>query len=461
MLNLSSSSVENDVLERTYASFDMLGHKHKGERLRFGMLAVFAVMLVLAFLPWTQNIQTEGRVTMRSALKRPQTVQSAIPGRISAWYVQEGDHVTAGDTLLTLTEVKAEYSDPALVERTREQVAAKTSSQQAYSDKAAALADQQHALREARDFKLASAENAIEQARLTVTSDSAKKVAVETDLNVAQRQMARYDTLFLRGLVSRTELEERLQAWQKAQAEFTAAANKLDISRRSLTNAALAQSTVASEFADKLAKAESERQTALSGEAEARGEVAKLRNQLANNEARTAFHVVRAPQSGRIAQALRSGVGETVKEGSDLLTIVPDDGDLAVEMYVSPMDLPLLQVGNEVRFLFDGWPSIVFAGWPEATYGTFPGEVVAIDQVISENGMYRVVVAPHSEQQPWPEALRAGGGARGIALLQRVPVWYEVWRQLNGFPPDFYAPDPAQSQPKGGQVSKKPQIKIS
>jgi multidrug resistance efflux pump len=347
------------------------------------------------------------------------------------------------------------------VERTREQVAAKTSSQQAYSDKAAALADQQHALREARDFKLASAENAIEQARLTVTSDSAKKVAAETDLNVAQRQMARYDTLFLRGLVSRTELEKRLQAWQKAQAEFTAAANKLDISRRSLTNAALAQSTVASEFADKLAKAESERQTALSGEAEARGEVAKLRNQLANNEARTAFHVVRAPQSGRIAQALRSGVGETVKEGSDLLTIVPDDGDLAVEMYVSPMDLPLLQVGNEVRFLFDGWPSIVFAGWPEATYGTFPGEVVAIDQVISENGMYRVVVAPHSEQQPWPEALRAGGGARGIALLQRVPVWYEVWRQLNGFPPDFYAPDPAKSQPKGGQVSKKPQIKIS
>ena len=103
MLNLSSSSVENDVLERTYASFDMLGHKHKGERLRFGMLAVFAVMLVFAFLPWTQNIQTEGRVTMRSALKRPQTVQSAIPGRTPAWYSHDGDHVPAGDPLPPLT----------------------------------------------------------------------------------------------------------------------------------------------------------------------------------------------------------------------------------------------------------------------------------------------------------------------------------------------------------------------
>ena len=448
MLNLSSSSVEKDVLDRRYVSFSMLDHRHAGKRLRRGMLGVLIVLLILAFLPWTQNIQTEGRVTMRSALKRPQTVQSAIPGRISSWYVQEGDHVAAGDTLLTLTEVKAEYSDPALVERTAEQVDAKSSSQQAYLDKALALAEQQQALREARDFKLAAADNAVEQAKLAVTSDSAKKVAADLDLQVAQSQMTRYDTLFAKGLISRTELEKRLQVWQKAQANFTSAANDLDFSRRSLTNAVLNQSTVASEFADKLAKAESERQAALSGEAEARGEVAKLRNQLANYEARTAFHVVRAPQSGRIAQALRSGVGETVKEGSDLLTIVPDDGDLAVEMYVSPLDLPLLHVGNEVRFLFDGWPSIVFAGWPEATYGTFPGEVVAIDQVISDNGKYRVVVAPNSNEYPWPEALRAGGGARGIALLERVPVWYEVWRQLNGFPPDFYSPNTTENETK-------------
>ena len=448
MLNLSSSSVEKDVLDRRYVSFSMLDHRHAGKRLRRGMLGVLIVLLILAFLPWTQNIQTEGRVTMRSALKRPQTVQSAIPGRISSWYVQEGDHVAAGDTLLTLTEVKAEYSDPALVERTAEQVDAKSSSQQAYLDKALALAEQQQALREARDFKLAAADNAVEQAKLAVTSDSAKKVAADLDLQVAQSQMTRYDTLFAKGLISRTELEKRLQVWQKAQANFTSAANDLDFSRRSLTNAVLNQSTVASEFADKLAKAESERQAALSGEAEARGEVAKLRNQLANYEARTAFHVVRAPQSGRIAQALRSGVGETVKEGSDLLTIVPDDGDLAVEMFVSPLDLPLLHVGNEVRFLFDGWPSIVFAGWPEATYGTFPGEVVAIDQVISDNGKYRVVVAPNSDEYPWPEALRAGGGARGIALLERVPVWYEVWRQLNGFPPDFYSPNITENETK-------------
>jgi len=31
-----------------------------------------------------------------------------------------------------------------------------------------------------------------------------------------------------------------------------------------------------------------------------------------------------------------------------------------------------------------------------------------------------------------------GSGADGIALLNDVPVWYEIWRQLNGFPADYY-----------------------
>jgi hypothetical protein len=34
--------------------------------------------------------------------------------------------------------------------------------------------------------------------------------------------------------------------------------------------------------------------------------------------------------------------------------------------------------------------------------------------------------------------VKIGSGARGVALLNSVPVWYELWRQLNGFPPDYY-----------------------
>jgi hypothetical protein len=31
-------------------------------------------------------------------------------------------------------------------------------------------------------------------------------------------------------------------------------------------------------------------------------------------------------------------------------------------------------------------------------------------------------------------------------LLNDVPVWYEIWRQLNGFPPEYYEPTASSAQ---------------
>ena len=111
-----------------------------------------------------------------------------------------------------------------------------------------------------------------------------------------------------------------------------------------------------------------------------------------------------------------------------------------MELYVKPIDLPLVQKGGKVMLFFDGWPTVVFSGWPNMSYGTFPGEVVALDYDISSNGMYRVLVA-ETEEELWPEQLKAGSGARGMMLLNNVPLWYEAWRQLSGFPPDYYTSD--------------------
>lgn len=437
MLNLSDNSIERRIDERQYGAFSQLRSRYTGPWTKRLLAAVGLVVLGLAFLPWTQNIQSTGTITMLRPDQRPQLVPSAIPGRIEQWYVSEGQTVAAGDTLVRLSEIKSEYTDPELLERTREQLAAKTASLAAYRSKIDALDDQFIAVAEARDLKAAAARNKTIQARLKVTTDSAAVVAAELATAVAIAQLERQQSLYEQGLKSLTDLEARRLKQQEAEAKLTSAVNALATSRNALANALLDQSTIASEFADKLAKVSSDRFSAESGAATAQGEVAKLRNTLANYEARAGFRYVRAPQAGRVTKALQGGLGETVNEGTPILTIVPEETALAVEFYIAPTDLPLIQLGNEVRFLFDGWPAIVFSGWPAVTYGTFPGEVVAIDPVISENGKYRVLVSEQADA-PWPEALRAGGGARGIALLKRVPVWYEVWRQLNGFPPDFY-----------------------
>jgi hypothetical protein len=103
------------------------------------------------------------------------------------------------------------------------------------------------------------------------------------------------------------------------------------------------------------------------------------------------------------------------------------------------MDLPLVSINQKVVFVFDGFPTIVFSGWPNASYGTFTGKVIAVENSVSANGKFRVLVTEDTNaQKKWPRELKIGTGAGGVVLLKNVPVWYELWRNVNGFPPDFY-----------------------
>ena len=138
-----------------------------------------------------------------------------------------------------------------------------------------------------------------------------------------------------------------------------------------------------------------------------------------------------------------------MKEGEKIVEIVPDDVKHAVEIFVSPMDLPLVNMGQKVRFMFDGYPAIVFSGWPSASYGTYAGKVIAIETNRSVKGKFRVLVVEDPDDRPWPPQMKLGAGAIGFALLKNVPVWYELWRNINGFPPDFYtAADAEQDKAK-------------
>ncbi len=132
-----------------------------------------------------------------------------------------------------------------------------------------------------------------------------------------------------------------------------------------------------------------------------------------------------------------------------MVRIAPKNFQFAVELYISPNDLPLIRENQEVRLQFDGWPAIFFTGWPNVSYGTFSGKVIAIDNFISENGKFRILVKEKPGETPWPSVLRLGGGVKGIALLKNVPIGYELWRNLNGFPPDFY--DQLETTPKNNK----------
>jgi hypothetical protein len=137
-----------------------------------------------------------------------------------------------------------------------------------------------------------------------------------------------------------------------------------------------------------------------------------------------------------------------VKEGEMLVEIVPEKAQLAVELYIDPMDLPLINIGQPIRFIFDGYPAIVFSGWPAASYGTFSGIISAIERSTSDNGKFRILAVENKQEKPWPAQLRIGGGASGIALLKNVSIGYELWRNINGFPPEYYQVKSTNNQAK-------------
>jgi multidrug resistance efflux pump len=176
--------------------------------------------------------------------------------------------------------------------------------------------------------------------------------------------------------------------------------------------------------------------------AQAQADLNKVEVQLSRQHTQLVF----APRDGYILHITAGGTSTYVKEGDALATFVPDDAEPAVELYVSGLDIPLIYPGRDVRLVFEGWPFVQFSGWPSVAVGTFAGKVAAVDATISPNGSFRVLVKkPEKESWPDKQFLRMGARVKGWVLLNEVPVIYEIWRQLNSFPPIYDKPG---NQPK-------------
>lgn len=440
MLNISKNSVSKYVDLSRYKASEKVFHKRHYKHFNRFLLMFAGLTIIILFLPWTQNVSGKGFLTTLKLDQRPQTIQSPIPGRIEKWYVREGDFVNKGDTIIHISEIKNEYFDPDLVARTGQQIKAKSMAVSSYQGKVKALKNQIGAVANERELKLEQARNKLLQSKLKVKSDSIDLEAAKTNIRIAERQYDRTTLLESEGLKAITDVEGKRLKLQETQAKLISQENKLLASKNEVINARVEINRVQAEYTDKISKAQSDMYTAQSSQFDSEAQVTKLENEFTNYEMRNDLYYIRAPQNGFINKAIQAGIGETFKEGDQLVGIMPSNYEMAVETFVSPIDLPLIHLGEKVRIQFDGWPVIIFSGWPNVSYGTYGGEVVAIETFISDNGKYRVLLAPDLEDHPWPTGIRVGSGANTIALLEDVPIWFELWRQLNGFPPNYYQP---------------------
>lgn len=419
-------------------SLENIYHINKKSNVAKWFLFTFLAFVFIMFLPWTQNIKTQGNVNTLFQEQRPQKLNSPIPGRIIKWYVKNGDVVKKGDTILQISEIKDDYLDPLLVERTQEQVQAKKGVRDYYNAKISTTENQIAAITAAKDLKLNQIKIKIAQLQNKLKAEQAELTAVNNELKIAQDQLNRQNKMYEEGLVSLTQLQQRNVSYQNALAKKTSAENKLAQTQQEIAAQKIEQNTVIQEYTEKLSKTEGDRFQSMGQVAGSTGDIAKLENQVATYKVRKGLYYILATQDGQITQLTKAGIGEIVKDAETIGIIVPKNIDYIAEIYVKPVDLPLIRENQKVMLTFDGFPAIVFSGWPNSSYGTFSGKIIAIENSISENGLFKAIVAEDKTQKRWPPNMKIGTGASGIAILNDVPIWYEIWRNINGFPPDYY-----------------------
>jgi multidrug efflux pump subunit AcrA (membrane-fusion protein) len=300
-------------------------------------IALIIFIFLLIFIPWRQTSKGFGNVIAIDPNNRTQAINANLTGRISKWYVQDGNKVKEGDKLVEIID-----NDPLIIER----------------------------LKKERDAK---------QRKYQVALMASKTSGLNYE---------RQEDLYKKGLSSKKDFEEAKIEYKK------------------LLGAAESSSAELAESETKLSRQESQ--------------------------------LILAPKDGTILKILAGDNSTVVKAGDKIATFAPNLIDPAVELYVSGNDIPLIYEGRKVRLQFEGWPAIQFSGWPSVAIGTFEGRILSVDSSISENGKFRIIVGK-SDQDIWPDGrfLRHGAKVFGWVLLNDVSLGYEIWRQINSFPPNF------------------------
>jgi multidrug resistance efflux pump len=389
---------------------------------------IIAIPAMLVLVPWRQNITGTGRVTALDPLDRIQTLPAPVTGRLVRVLVQEGSEVAKGDLLVEMSD-----QDPMYAARLEQQIQFAVDKVRAARDQVAFYDQQLANLDEGRDLAISSARFELNVAIEKVRAARQHLQAELAELAQKRADRDRRQRLYEKRVVSQLD-------YQTAEAAFLATEARVEAARaeveQALNEEASKRAQVGQVANDLQAKIESTK--SLREEAKSKIALAeKERTEAESAAERQKTRVVVAPRAGRVFRIRAASQADLLKQGAPLIDLVPHTTDLAVELWVRGNDAPLIEPGRKVRLQFEGWPAVQFSGWPSVAVGTFGGEVLLVDAQDDGRGRFRIVVRPDAEDQEWPDErfLRQGVRANGWVLLDEVRLGYEIWRQLNGFPP--------------------------
>ena len=396
-------------------------------------------LLTIFFVPWTQTVTVTGQMSAYTPFERPQDIEAQITGHIKKWHMFEGDQVKKGDLILELEDNDPNFMSPDLLAFLDQRKEALEKTQRAALARVDQLDKRIVEMRNLVKAAVPSAEARVVEAGNKVREahqkvDAAKIAAITATLNVE-----RHKQLAKRGLVSQRELELTIQADTASQAELEGTQANLQAAEQAMKSLGFGRDQVSAEMLQRLLDAEASRDASVAEAARVGDQLADVSLRLSNAEQRILASKILAPIDGTVVKMAKVGAGETVRQGDTLIRLSPTSTDKAIEMTADGLDAPLLNAGRKVKLLFYGIPAIPLPAWPELMAGTYSGVIKVIDQVDDGKGDYRFWVVPDPQDRSWPEQshVRQGTKVMGWVILNRVPLWYELWRRFNLFPPDY------------------------
>jgi adhesin transport system membrane fusion protein len=429
---------------------------------RLLFLVFLSIPFLLAFVPWQQTVMGRGAVVAYSPVERMQVITARVSGQVRTWHVVEGSRVKMNDPLVDIEDNDPELA--ARLEAQREFLAERlvAARQEVAEQQAAATAQEA-----ARDAAVEAAKANRDAAKKAVEVAEQVRANAEFAQSFEKDRAEMFEDLFSNpsfgGLESKINRDEARMRADRANTDTDKAKAEIQRSQASLlTQEALVLQADAAGMSA-IAVARSNLRKSEQNLFSVQRELQEIDNRIERFKAR----LVVAPCDGvvyRVAANVSQG-GQYVKEGDELCTIVPDTNDRVVELFLDGIDAPLVlgfaeRTGQmpHVRLQFEGWPAVQFSAFPELSIGTFGGQVRQVDPAGGESGKFRVLVQS-DEMWPgemWPdqEFLRQGNQAVGWVFLNRVSLGFELWRRLNGFPPEV---SPIKKNP---DAPKPPKIKV-
>jgi membrane fusion protein (multidrug efflux system) len=298
------------------------------------VMALLGVLVTGAWLGWFLLAKvTVFESSDRSQLEvssAAQPVEAAVAGQVVSSALTLGRQVKAGEMLV-------ELDSTALRLQLAEEQARLHS-----------LDAREQVLEEAIDTARSSASGAVRRSMLDRDAARAENERTRLQAQLADEEAQRVDRLLARGVVSKAEADRLLS--QARQTQASAEAQRLTSERATL---------------DIRARADAQRERRLRIEEELaslRGERQVRTTTVRRLEYLISLHQIRALKDGTLGDISTLHVGETVKVGQAVASIVPRDELKVIAQFAPKAALGRVQVGQRARVHLDGFPWTQYGG---------------------------------------------------------------------------------------------------